>query len=117
MPKTETEDMFEMANLDPDTTGPSAGSRRWRGDCAPSCSNGREAPSTRGSNGSASGVKHTMTDRALDRPSSRLCSMVSGYEMKLQETDEMAYPRKYVEHIFLGLEDPLNQHLDQIGRL
>src|SRR6516165_3115359 len=37
--------------------------------------------------------------------------MVSGYEMKLQETDEMAYPRKYVEHIFLGFEDPLNQHL------
>jgi hypothetical protein len=31
--------------------------------------------------------------------------------MKLQETDQMAYPRKYVEHIFLGLEDPLNQHL------
>ena len=56
-------------------------------------------------------MRHTTTDRALDRPSSWLRSMVSGYQMKLQETDEMAYPRKYVEHIFLGLEDPLNQHL------
>jgi hypothetical protein len=31
--------------------------------------------------------------------------------MKLEETKEMSYPRKYVEHIFMGLEDPLNQHL------
>ena len=31
--------------------------------------------------------------------------------MKLEETMEMSYPRKYVEHIFIGLEDPLNQHL------
>jgi hypothetical protein len=31
--------------------------------------------------------------------------------MKLEETMVMAYPRKYVEHIILGLEDPLNQHL------
>ncbi len=27
------------------------------------------------------------------------------------ETLEMAYPRKYLEHIIIGLEDPLNQHL------
>ena len=31
--------------------------------------------------------------------------------MKLDETMEMAYPRKYVENIIIGLEDPLNQHL------
>jgi hypothetical protein len=31
--------------------------------------------------------------------------------MKLDETMEMAYPKKYVEQIILGLEDPLNQHL------
>jgi hypothetical protein len=31
--------------------------------------------------------------------------------MKLDEVMEMAYPRKYVEHIIIGLEDPLNQHL------
>jgi hypothetical protein len=31
--------------------------------------------------------------------------------MKLEETEEMSYPRKYVEQIFMGLEDPLNQHL------
>jgi hypothetical protein len=31
--------------------------------------------------------------------------------MKLEEAEEMSYPRKYVEHIFIGLEDPLNQHL------
>jgi hypothetical protein len=31
--------------------------------------------------------------------------------MKLDEAMEMAYPRKYVEHIIIGLEDPLNQHL------
>jgi hypothetical protein len=24
---------------------------------------------------------------------------------------EMTYPRKYVENIIIGLEDPLNQHL------
>jgi hypothetical protein len=35
--------------------------------------------------------------------------------MKLDETDEMAYPRKYVEHLFLGLEDPLNQHLIKLA--
>jgi hypothetical protein len=32
-------------------------------------------------------------------------------EMKLDETMEMSYPKKYVEQIILGLEDPLNQHL------
>jgi hypothetical protein len=31
--------------------------------------------------------------------------------MKLEETKEMSYPREYIEHIFIGLEDPLNQHL------
>jgi hypothetical protein len=31
--------------------------------------------------------------------------------MKLDETMEMAYPRKYIENIIIGLEDPLNQHL------
>ena len=31
--------------------------------------------------------------------------------MKLAETMELSYPRKYVEHIIIGLEDPLNQHL------
>src|SRR5215831_17778054 len=31
--------------------------------------------------------------------------------MKLDETMEMAYPRKYLENIIIGLEDPLNQHL------
>ena len=31
--------------------------------------------------------------------------------MKLDETMEMSYPRKYLEHIIIGLEDPLNQHL------
>jgi hypothetical protein len=31
--------------------------------------------------------------------------------MKLEETMEMSYPGKYVEHIIIGLEDPLNQHL------
>jgi hypothetical protein len=31
--------------------------------------------------------------------------------MKLDETMEMAYPRKYVENIIIGLEDPLNAHL------
>ncbi len=31
--------------------------------------------------------------------------------MKLNEAMEMAYPRKYVEHIIIELEDPLNQHL------
>src|SRR5215510_1162711 len=31
--------------------------------------------------------------------------------MKPDETLEMAYPRKYVENIIIGLEDPLNQHL------
>ena len=31
--------------------------------------------------------------------------------MNLGETLEMAYPRKYLEHIIIGLEDPLNQHL------
>jgi hypothetical protein len=31
--------------------------------------------------------------------------------MKLDETMELAYPRKYVENIIIGLEDPLNQHL------
>jgi hypothetical protein len=31
--------------------------------------------------------------------------------MKLDATMEMAYPRKYIENIIIGLEDPLNQHL------
>ena len=31
--------------------------------------------------------------------------------MKVDETMEMAYPRKYVENIIIGLEDPLNEHL------
>jgi hypothetical protein len=31
--------------------------------------------------------------------------------MKPDETMEMAYPRKYVENIIIGLEDPLNEHL------
>ena len=35
--------------------------------------------------------------------------------MKLEETEEMSYPRKYVEHIFIGLEDPLNQHLIKLA--
>jgi hypothetical protein len=34
--------------------------------------------------------------------------------MKLDETMEMAYPRKYLEHIIIGLEDPLNQHLTKL---
>jgi hypothetical protein len=29
--------------------------------------------------------------------------------MKLEETEELSYPRRYVEHIIIGLEDPLNQ--------
>lgn len=32
-------------------------------------------------------------------------------DMKLDEVMEMAYPSKYVEHIIIGLEEPLNQHL------
>ena len=32
-------------------------------------------------------------------------------DMKLDEVMEMAYPRKYLEHIIIGLEEPLNQHL------
>jgi hypothetical protein len=35
--------------------------------------------------------------------------------MKLAETMEMAYPRKYLEHIIIGLEDPLNQHLVKLA--
>jgi hypothetical protein len=31
--------------------------------------------------------------------------------MKLNETMEMAYPSKYLEHIVVGLEDALNKHL------
>jgi hypothetical protein len=31
--------------------------------------------------------------------------------MKLDETTDMAYPRKYVENIIIGFEDPLNEHL------
>lgn len=31
-------------------------------------------------------------------------------DMKLEETEETSYPRKYVENIFIGLEDSLNQH-------
>jgi hypothetical protein len=32
-------------------------------------------------------------------------------KVKIAETLEMAYPKKYVEQIIIGLEDPLNQHL------
>jgi hypothetical protein len=35
--------------------------------------------------------------------------------MKLDETMEMAYPRKYLEHIIIGLEEPLNQHLVKLA--
>src|SRR5215510_9692798 len=31
--------------------------------------------------------------------------------MKLDQTMEIAYPRKYVENIIIGLEDLLNEHL------
>jgi hypothetical protein len=31
--------------------------------------------------------------------------------MAIQGVLEMAYPKRYVEHIITGLEDPLNQHL------
>jgi hypothetical protein len=31
--------------------------------------------------------------------------------MKLDATMEMAYPRKYIENIIIGSEDPLNQNL------
>ena len=31
--------------------------------------------------------------------------------MKPDEVMEMAYPRRYVENIIIGLEDPLNDHL------
>ena len=31
--------------------------------------------------------------------------------MAIQDVLEMAYPKRYVEHIITGLEDPLNQHL------
>src|SRR5947209_7919147 len=31
--------------------------------------------------------------------------------MKLDQTMEVTYPRKYVENIIIGFEDPLNQHL------
>lgn len=31
--------------------------------------------------------------------------------MVTQDVLEMAYPKRYVEHIITGLEDPLNQHL------
>jgi len=33
------------------------------------------------------------------------------YAMATQDVLEMAYPKRYVEHIITGLEDPLNQHL------
>ncbi len=36
--------------------------------------------------------------------------------MKLRETMELAYLRKYIENIIIGLEDPLNQHLVKFGR-
>lgn len=35
--------------------------------------------------------------------------------MKLEETEEISYPRKYVEHIFIGLEAPLYQHLIKLA--
>jgi hypothetical protein len=34
--------------------------------------------------------------------------------MKLDKTMEMIYPRKYLEHFIIGLEDPLNQHLAKL---
>jgi hypothetical protein len=34
--------------------------------------------------------------------------------VKLDETMEMAYPGKYLEHIIIGLEDPLSQHLVEL---
>ncbi len=35
--------------------------------------------------------------------------------MKRDENLEMAYPRKYLEHIIIGLEEPLNQHLVKLA--
>lgn len=35
--------------------------------------------------------------------------------MKLDDTMEIAYPRKYLEHIVIGLEDPLNRHLVELA--
>jgi hypothetical protein len=35
--------------------------------------------------------------------------------MQPDETLTAAYPRKYVEHIVIGLEDPLNQHLVKLA--
>lgn len=35
--------------------------------------------------------------------------------MRLEETEEMSYPRRYVEHIFIGVEDLLNQHLIKLA--
>jgi hypothetical protein len=37
--------------------------------------------------------------------------------MQPDETLTAAYPRNYVEHIVIGLEDPLNQHLVKLERL
>ena len=31
--------------------------------------------------------------------------------MKLEDAEVMAYPRKLVEHVILGLANPLNRHL------
>ncbi len=35
--------------------------------------------------------------------------------MRLDEAMVVAYPRKYLEHIIIGLEDPLNQHLVKLA--
>jgi hypothetical protein len=35
--------------------------------------------------------------------------------MKLDDTMAMAYPRKYLEHIVIGLEDSLNRHLVKLA--
>jgi hypothetical protein len=35
--------------------------------------------------------------------------------MKRNDAMAMAYPRKYLEHIIIGLEEPLNQHLVKLA--
>jgi hypothetical protein len=37
--------------------------------------------------------------------------------MKLADTDMILYPKKYVERIFIGFEDPLNKHLIKLAGL
>jgi hypothetical protein len=48
---------------------------------------------------------------ATARVWARCGSFPDGAAMKLDETMETAYPRKYLEHIVIGLEDALNKHL------